>query len=91
MHATILALGSRGDVLPYAELGRRLREAGHEVRMATMRTFADLVSARGLDFHPIAGDAQALVQGAGANLVRLARAFGSLARQYARDLSAPFR
>jgi hypothetical protein len=32
MHITILALGSRGDVQPYAVLGSGLKSAGHQVR-----------------------------------------------------------
>ena len=35
MNATILTLGSRGDVRPYVALGRGLQAAGHEVNLAT--------------------------------------------------------
>jgi len=35
MHITILAIGSRGDVQPYAALGMGLQAAGHQVRIAT--------------------------------------------------------
>jgi sterol 3beta-glucosyltransferase len=89
MHITILALGSRGDVQPYATLGSGLKAAGHQVRFITFESFTALVADHGLDFHPIRGNAQALVAGAGANTLALVRSFGSLAEGYARDLSAP--
>jgi UDP:flavonoid glycosyltransferase YjiC (YdhE family) len=100
MDLTIIALGSRGDVLPYAALGRALREAGHRVCFATFASFEPLVAARGLGFHPVRGDAQAIMLGSGGqalaesgrSVVRMAvgvmRSFGALARDYARDLSA---
>jgi UDP:flavonoid glycosyltransferase YjiC (YdhE family) len=89
MHITILALGSRGDVQPYAALGRGLREAGHQVRFITFEGFASLIASNGLAFHPIQGNAQALVAQAGANTLALVRSFRSLAEGYARDLSSP--
>ena len=89
MHITILALGSRGDVQPYAALGRGLKSAGHQVRFITFEGFARVVAANELDFHPIHGDAQSLVTNAGADTLALVRSFGSLAEGYARDLSAP--
>lgn len=88
MHITILALGSRGDIQPYAALGQGLMAAGHEVRFITFESFAPLIADAGLDFHPIQGDAQALVANAGADTLALIRSFGSLAEGYARDLSA---
>jgi sterol 3beta-glucosyltransferase len=89
MHITILALGSRGDVQPYAALGNGLISAGHHVRIITFESFATLVAENNLDFHPIQGNAQALVAGGGANMLGLVRSFGSLAEGYAHDLSAP--
>lgn len=89
MHITILALGSRGDVQPYATLGSGLKAAGHQVRFITFESFASLVAENGLDFHPVRGNAQALVAGAGADTLALVRSFSSLAEGYARDLSAP--
>lgn len=89
MHITILALGSRGDVQPYAALGKGLKTAGHAVRFITFEAFAPLIAENGLDFHPIHGDPQGLVTSAGADTLALVRSFGSLAEGYARDLSAP--
>ena len=42
MNITILALGSRGDVLPYVVLGGGLKSAGHQVRMITFESFSSL-------------------------------------------------
>lgn len=89
MHITILALGSRGDVQPYATLGNGLKSAGHQVRFITFESFAALVAENKLDFHPIQGNAQALVANGGADMLGLVRSFASLAEGYARDLSAP--
>jgi UDP:flavonoid glycosyltransferase YjiC (YdhE family) len=89
MHITILALGSRGDVQPYAVLGSGLKYAGHQVRFITFESFASLVAELGLDFHPIPGDAQALVVDGGANTIGLVRSFTNLAKGYAQSLSDP--
>jgi UDP:flavonoid glycosyltransferase YjiC (YdhE family) len=89
MHITILALGSRGDVQPYAVLGSGLKSAGHQVRFITFESFASLIAEQGLDFHPISGDAQALVASGGANMPGLVRSFTGLAKGYARSLSDP--
>jgi sterol 3beta-glucosyltransferase len=89
MHITILALGSRGDIQPYATLGNGLKSVGHQVRFITFESFASLVAENKLDFHSISGNAQALVANGGADMLRLIRSFGSLAEGYARDLSAP--
>jgi sterol 3beta-glucosyltransferase len=89
MHITILALGSRGDIQPYATLGNGLKSAGHQIRFITFESFADLIARNELDFFPIHGNAQALVAGAGADMFALIRSFGSLAEGYARDLSSP--
>jgi len=89
MHITILALGSRGDIQPYATLGSGLKSCGHRVRFITFESFAPLVAEQGLDFHPITGDAQALVATGGANMLGLVRSFTNLANGYAQDLSDP--
>ena len=90
MHITILALGSRGDVQPYAILGNGLKSAGHQVRFITFESFAPFIAKQGLGFHPIPGDAQALVAGGGASTMGLVRSFTSLAKGYARSLSDPY-
>jgi UDP:flavonoid glycosyltransferase YjiC (YdhE family) len=89
MHITILALGSRGDIQPYAILGSGLKSAGHQVRFITFESFASLIAELGLDFHPIPGDAQAVVADGGTNMLGLVRSFTNLAQGYARSLSDP--
>ena len=90
MHITILALGSYGDIQPYATLGRGLKATGHQVRFITFESFNSLIAEHELDFHPIHGNAQALVANGGTDILGLFRSFGSLAEGYARDLSAPY-
>lgn len=87
MHIMILALGSRGDVQPYAVLGNGLKSAGHQIRFITFESFASLIVELGLDFHPIPGDAPAVVLDGGANMLGLVRSFTRLAKGYAQSLS----
>lgn len=89
MHISILALGSRGDVQPYAALGGGLKSAGHKVRLITFESFAPLAAENGLEFYAVQGNAQALVASGGADMLGLVRIFSSLAQGYARDLSSP--
>jgi sterol 3beta-glucosyltransferase len=89
MHITILALGSLGDIQPYAALGGGLKLSGHRVRFITFENFASLVAENELDFYPIHGNARALVARGGADMLGLVRSFASLAEGYAHDLSAP--
>ena len=56
MKIVIIAAGSRGDVAPYTGLGVRLRDAGHEVALATHESFAPLVRECGLAFSRLPGD-----------------------------------
>lgn len=99
MHVTIIALGSRGDVTSYAVLGGALRRAGHRVRLATMQSFGGLAGRYGLDFFPLPGDAQALVQttattggiSGGKNILRLwagiRASYGAMAKSWAERFS----
>jgi sterol 3beta-glucosyltransferase len=57
----IVTSGSMGDVAPYTGLGNRLRDAGHEVTVATHEPFRAAVTATGLGFHPIPGDMRELL------------------------------
>lgn len=56
MLISILAMGSRGDVQPYVALGVALQKAGAKVRIATLETFASLVTSYGLECYAIQGD-----------------------------------
>ncbi|WP_204154464.1 glycosyltransferase [Leptolyngbya sp. CCY15150] len=63
MKINILTIGSRGDVQPYIALGVGLQQAGYTVQLTTHDTFKDLIQHYGLDFWPIGGNVQAIVQG----------------------------
>ena len=56
LRIVIVTLGSRGDVQPFLNLGIGLREAGHDVQVATAENFKDLVKEQGLNFIPLRGD-----------------------------------
>ena len=58
MHITILTIGSRGDVQPFIALGLGLKQAGHQVRLATHSNSKSLIDSYGLNFSPIEGDFQ---------------------------------
>ncbi len=101
MHLTIMALGSRGDVLPCVTLGKALKANGHQVRIATFHNFSGLIMESGLDFHLVQGDIQALLNRpegvsfieSGQNTLQLARTiqslFGELAESFPHDLYSP--
>ncbi|MEV8022448.1 glycosyltransferase [Streptomyces sp. NPDC086554] len=77
MRVLITAAGSYGDVAPYTGLGARLREAGHDVALATQKTFAPLVRGAGLAFRPLPADPHASGGGSGGKreLLRAAASF----------------
>lgn len=56
MKITILTLGTRGDVQPYAVLGKELANRGHDVILSTAKNFKELVESYHLNFHPIDAD-----------------------------------
>jgi len=94
MKITILDLGSTGDVLPYAILGKGLKKAGHQVRMVTFEGFRELVEGYGITLFPIAGDFQAILNDAsglalsesGGNVLRGLRAILEIFVQPIEDL-----
>ena len=62
MRIAIVALGTRGDVQPYIALGTGLKTAGHTVRLVTHENFERLVTSYGLEFWPMQGDVQAMME-----------------------------
>lgn len=69
MRVLIVTAGSWGDVAPYTGLGVRLRDAGHEVTVATHALFADAVTVHGLGFHPLPVDPRAELASADGRLM----------------------
>ena len=63
MRLTILTFGSRGDVQPYVALGIGLKKAGYTVRLAAPPPFASFIQGWGLDFMPIEGEPQVMLEG----------------------------
>jgi sterol 3beta-glucosyltransferase len=62
MRIAIIAVGTRGDIQPYLALGKGLQSAGHFVRLITHENYAGLVGAYGLDFWPVKGNVQAMME-----------------------------
>jgi UDP:flavonoid glycosyltransferase YjiC (YdhE family) len=90
-HISILAMGSRGDIQPYATLGQGLLRAGHQVCFITTENFRELITSNHLDFWPIPGDAEALVAEAGADTLALFRAFGTLTEGTGKEIPEPLK
>lgn len=63
MRITVMAIGSQGDVQPFAALGAGLAKAGFKVRLASHESFRELAHAGGLEFAPITGNPRDIVQG----------------------------
>jgi hypothetical protein len=53
---TILTVGSRGDVQPFIALGKRLKDEGNRVAIATHPEFAKWIRSHGLKFRPVKGE-----------------------------------
>lgn len=64
MRITILTAGTRGDVQPSIALGRGLRSAGYEVRLAANGPYREEAEANGLEFRYLASDTREVMSGA---------------------------
>jgi sterol 3beta-glucosyltransferase len=62
MRIAIIALGTRGDVEPYIALGKGLKQAGYIVRLITHENYQQLVSSQGLEFYPVQGNVQEMME-----------------------------
>ena len=49
MRITALAIGSRGDVQPFVELGKEMVKRGHSFKVAAFPRFKEYVESSGLD------------------------------------------
>lgn len=61
MKIAIFTLGTRGDVQPFAILGRALKKRGHEVTLSTGKNFESLVRSYGIEFVSVEADFQAMI------------------------------
>lgn len=61
MKVAILTLGTQGDVLPFAHLGKAFVSAGHEVIFSTAKNFKSLADEFQLKFAPVDADFQELI------------------------------
>ena len=61
MKIALLTLGTRGDVQPYAILGRALKNRGHDVVLSTGKNFQGLAREYELEFVAVDADFQALI------------------------------
>lgn len=61
MKIGIFTYGTRGDVQPYVALALGLMERGHEVLLAAPSNFKDFIESYGINFHPLYGDAEAMM------------------------------
>eukprot|EP00897_Mesotaenium_endlicherianum_P008387 jgi/Mesen1/7577/ME000392S06837 len=62
LNICILIVGTRGDVQPFVAIGRRLKDYGHRVRLATHANFREFVTSQGLEFFPLGGDPKILAE-----------------------------
>jgi UDP:flavonoid glycosyltransferase YjiC (YdhE family) len=62
MRIVLLTYGSRGDVEPFVALGKGLQCAGHNVRLAAPALFEGLASSHSIEYIPLPGDPDRLVQ-----------------------------
>lgn len=61
MKIALLTMGTRGDVQPFAVLGKALQLRGHDVTLATAKNFASFIKSYGLNFAPVNADFQEIL------------------------------
>jgi sterol 3beta-glucosyltransferase len=62
MQILAIALGSQGDVQPYVALAKGLQADGHSVRLMTHTNYERLVTAHGIEFYPVKGNVQEIIE-----------------------------
>lgn len=62
MIITAVAVGTRGDVNPLAELGEEMIKRGHEFRILTHEAFRPLIEAKGVTYRKLNSDAGHVMQ-----------------------------
>ena len=87
----MLTLGTQGDIRPLLALALGLQRRGHQVRMLTSSNFAEMIRAQGVEFYPLTGDFQALLEGdrsiaeRGLNMRAMMKVFRARMTEWARD------
>jgi len=61
MKIALLTLGTRGDVQPFAILGKALKTRGHTVTVSTAANFSSFIQSYGLDFVQVDADFQEIL------------------------------
>lgn len=61
MKIALLTLGTRGDVQPFAVLGKALQRRGHDITFATAGNFASFIESYRLPFIPVNADFQEIL------------------------------
>lgn len=63
LNILVMVIGSRGDIQPFLKLGKKLKDYGHRVRIATHPAFKNFVKDYSdLDFFSIGGDPAELME-----------------------------
>jgi sterol 3beta-glucosyltransferase len=62
MHYAICTYGTRGDVQPYIALALGLLDRGNQVTLLAPENFKDFVESYGVNFYPLHGNAEAILQ-----------------------------
>ncbi len=61
MRIALLTLGTRGDIQPFAGLGKALKQRGHTVTVSTAANFSSFIQSYNLDFVPVDADFQEIL------------------------------
>ena len=61
MKIALLTLGTRGDVQPFAVLGKALKKRGHEVSVSSAANFTSFLQSYNLNFVPVDADFQEIL------------------------------
>lgn len=62
MKVLLLAIGTRGDVQPFAVLGRELASRGHDVTIAAPPGYSEMIESAGAAYQPLPIDFQSLIE-----------------------------
>jgi sterol 3beta-glucosyltransferase len=69
MHYALIAIGSRGDTQPFTALSLGLIRRGHHVTLLAHENFKSLAEPYHIDFHPLAGKPEEMLQSPDARLL----------------------